>query len=135
MHMAEVDCPDCVQLDASRQARTELHDGHAIPAADDVTVPVLVELVERLERAVAEAREVLEQLGAVAVKQDVMTPGEVAEYFGITPKTLRSWVKDERLRCIDLPSGHRRYLRAEVESYFESFSIPTLRHGAKDDDD
>ncbi len=32
---AEVTCPACLQLDADRKARAEVHDAHAIPAGDE----------------------------------------------------------------------------------------------------
>lgn len=117
MRIVEVDCPDCLQLDADRQARTELHDAHSIPA-DDAAVPVgeLVERIEWLEQVVAG---LVEQLDTAPVKQDLMTPGEVIDMFGITPKTLRKWVKDGLIAYIVLPSGHRRYLRAEIEAYMQ----------------
>jgi hypothetical protein len=116
MDMARVDCPGCLQLDADRHARTEIHDGHAIPEGDEPDlVPSLVERVEQLERVVAEMRE---QRGKAAAHDDVMMPSEVTEMLGISGKTLVKWVRDGLISPIELPSGHRRYLRTEIESYF-----------------
>ncbi len=35
MRIADVTCPACLQLDADRKARAEVHDTHAIPATDE----------------------------------------------------------------------------------------------------
>lgn len=46
---------------------------------------------------------------------DLMTPGEVCEALRISMSTLRVWAKSGRVQVITLPSGHRRYLRSEIE--------------------
>lgn len=47
---------------------------------------------------------------------DKMMPGEVAKLFGVTTKTVSAMTE---LNPIVLPSGHRRYLKAEVEALLE----------------
>ena len=42
-----------------------------------------------------------------------LMPGEAASILGVTTKTLTAMTK---LHPIILPSGHRRYLKAEVEA-------------------
>jgi hypothetical protein len=101
MRAADVDCPGCLQLEADRRAR-------AAEVAD------LVERVERLEATVTELRERPERASA----DDVMTPSEVTDLLGINPKTLVTWANKGMVTCIQLPSGHRRYLRSEIEAYF-----------------
>lgn len=46
-----------------------------------------------------------------------MMPGEAAEILGVTTKTL---AKMPGLNPIILPSGHRRYLRREVQALLPS---------------
>jgi predicted site-specific integrase-resolvase len=46
-----------------------------------------------------------------------MSPGDVQEMLGITRKTLNTWAKNGLIPFIPLPSGHRRYLRSEIEAY------------------
>lgn len=52
------------------------------------------------------------------VERDEMTPGQVADYLGIAPTTVRRWEKAGILKPYRrLPgSGYRRYRRADVEA-------------------
>jgi excisionase family DNA binding protein len=45
---------------------------------------------------------------------DLLTPGEVAELFGVDPKTVTKWATAGKLSCIRTVGGHRRYKTAEV---------------------
>jgi DNA-binding transcriptional MerR regulator len=48
---------------------------------------------------------------------DIMTPAEVAAFFRVDPKTVARWDNDGTLKAaFRTPSGHRRYVRAEVEA-------------------
>jgi excisionase family DNA binding protein len=40
--------------------------------------------------------------------------GQLAKLLGITPKRIREWEKQGKIRCVRLPSGHRRYPEEEV---------------------
>lgn len=40
--------------------------------------------------------------------------GQLAKLLGITPKRIRGWEKQGKIRCVRLPSGHRRYPEEEV---------------------
>jgi putative resolvase len=40
--------------------------------------------------------------------------GEVAKILGVTPKTIRVWEQQGKIRCERTPNGHRRYDRDEV---------------------
>lgn len=45
-----------------------------------------------------------------------LMPGEVARIFGVTTKTVAAM---DELNPIVLPSGHRRYLKSEVDALVE----------------
>jgi excisionase family DNA binding protein len=55
-------------------------------------------------------------------KSAIMTPYEVAVALRVDPKTITRWAKSGRLTSFKTPGGHRRYSRAEVESF------TTFRH-------
>lgn len=46
----------------------------------------------------------------------LMTTGEVAKLFRVTPTTVNRWVNAGRLSDRRTPGGHRRLLRSEVEA-------------------
>ena len=50
---------------------------------------------------------------------ELMMPGDVARLLRVDPKTVARWAKDRRLRCVTLPSGHRRFRRADVRAIME----------------
>lgn len=58
-------------------------------------------------------------------RQKLYAPGEVAEIFGVDPKTVTRWAKDGKIRCIRLPgkNGHRRYPADEVERLLQSDTV------------
>lgn len=41
--------------------------------------------------------------------------GDVARIFGVNPKTVTRWAKENRITSRTLPSGHRRFSESEVE--------------------
>lgn len=47
-----------------------------------------------------------------------MSPGQVAEMYGVDAKTASRWGTSGRLDCVRLAdgAGHRRFFRAEVEA-------------------
>jgi excisionase family DNA binding protein len=45
-----------------------------------------------------------------------MPTGEVAKLFDVDPRTITDWADKGYLACIRLPSGHRRFSRAQVEA-------------------
>ena len=49
-------------------------------------------------------------------QHQLMTPGEVADVFGVDPKTVARWAKAGRLTVQRTLGGHRRYLRSEIEA-------------------
>ena len=49
----------------------------------------------------------------------LMTPSEVAEYFGVDPKTVTRWARAGKLSAVRTLGGHRRYPRPEVHALRE----------------
>lgn len=44
----------------------------------------------------------------------LLTPGEVAQLFSVTPKTVARWATAGRLTAVRTLGGHRRYLATEA---------------------
>ena len=40
---------------------------------------------------------------------------DAAEILGVSDQTIRRWITKGYIKCITLPSGHRRFDRKEVE--------------------
>lgn len=51
-----------------------------------------------------------------------MMPQEVAEMFGVSPKTVGRWANEGRIKVVVLPSGHRRFYRDDIERFFREHS-------------
>lgn len=49
-----------------------------------------------------------------AATDPLLTPGEVAAYFRVEPKTVSRWAAADKLPCVRTPGGHRRYRRSQV---------------------
>lgn len=49
----------------------------------------------------------------------LLTPGEVAELFGVDPATVTRWSNAGRLRARRTPGGHRRFRASEVQEMLE----------------
>ena len=47
---------------------------------------------------------------------DLLTPAEVAAFFGVDPKTVTRWANAGQLACIRTPGGHRRYFGPEIRA-------------------
>ena len=50
----------------------------------------------------------------------LLTPREVAELFGVDPKTVTRWAKAGKLTSIRTLGGHRRYRESEVRELLKS---------------
>ncbi len=48
-------------------------------------------------------------------QDDLLTPGQVADLFGVDPKTVTRWATAGKLDALRTLGGHRRYRRSEVE--------------------
>lgn len=49
-----------------------------------------------------------------AESEALLTPGEVAALFRVTPKTVTRWAEAGKLRAIRTLGGHRRFLARDV---------------------
>ena len=62
----------------------------------------------------------------IPVAETLLTPREVADLFGVDPKTVTRWAKAGKLTSIRTLGGHRRYRKSEVDdlraNYFKSNS-------------
>jgi len=47
----------------------------------------------------------------------LLTPSEVAEIFGVNPKTVSRWASLGRITAIRTLGGHRRYSEAEIQAF------------------
>lgn len=47
---------------------------------------------------------------------DLLTTGQVAAAFNVTPQTIRRWCESGELRAIRLPSGVWRVRRSDVDA-------------------
>jgi excisionase family DNA binding protein len=47
---------------------------------------------------------------------DLLTPREVAELFGVRTTTIARWAREGRLSPLRTPGGHRRYSRASLRA-------------------
>lgn len=54
------------------------------------------------------------EVRALAAQGPWMSPGEVAALLRVTPYTVTRWADRGKLTCDVMPSGRRRYLRADV---------------------
>lgn len=46
----------------------------------------------------------------------LVKPAEAAAILGVGTNTLASWASLGKIRCVLLPSGHRRYYAEEIHS-------------------
>jgi excisionase family DNA binding protein len=51
----------------------------------------------------------------------LLTPREVADLFGVDPKTVTRWAKAGKLTSIRTLGGHRRYRKSEVEELRQNY--------------
>jgi excisionase family DNA binding protein len=51
----------------------------------------------------------------------LLTPREVADLFGVDPKTVTRWAKAGKLTSIRTLGGHRRYRKSEVDDLRQNY--------------
>ncbi|MFC7766596.1 helix-turn-helix domain-containing protein [Leucobacter soli] len=52
-----------------------------------------------------------------------IAPREAAALLGISTRTVARWADTGKLHPVTLPSGHRRYRRAEVEALVKPVEV------------
>ncbi|MEU1879609.1 BldC family transcriptional regulator [Streptosporangium sp. NPDC020072] len=52
----------------------------------------------------------------------LLTPGEVAQIFGVDPKTVNRWALTGRIPSVRTPSGHRRYRETDIRTILNAVS-------------
>jgi DNA-binding transcriptional MerR regulator len=62
---------------------------------------------------------------------EYITPGEASRLAFVTPRTLTRLAKRGSVRAKELPSGHRRYLRSDVEALLTPTSASEQRSEAR----
>ncbi len=60
---------------------------------------------------------------------DWLTLGQAAKYLGVAQSTIRKWSDQGRVPAFYTPGGHRRYKRADLDSFLER-SGPSAAAGA-----
>ncbi|NEX21901.1 response regulator [Thiorhodococcus mannitoliphagus] len=58
------------------------------------------------------------------VKQDLLTPSQVAQFLGVSPVTVRIWARQGKLPAQTTPGGHRRFDAREIRDF-------ARRHGMR----
>ncbi len=53
--------------------------------------------------------------------ETLLTPREVADIFGVDPKTVTRWAKAGKLTSIRTLGGHRRYRKSEVDDLRDNY--------------
>lgn len=54
-----------------------------------------------------------------AAGERLMTPGEVAELFRVSPKTVARWASAGKITAVRTLGGHRRYREAEAQALLQ----------------
>lgn len=55
---------------------------------------------------------------------DLLTPREMAEIFGVRTTTIARWAREGKLKPLRTPGGHRRYSRAGVRELLAADTEP-----------
>src|SRR5438046_7900335 len=56
---------------------------------------------------------------ALGSDPDWLTLGQAAKYLGVAQSTIRKWSDNGRVPAFYTPGGHRRYRRADLETFLE----------------
>jgi len=51
----------------------------------------------------------------MTLMEELLTIQEVADIFKVSKHTLRQWDKQNKLKPLKTPGGHRRYLKSHIE--------------------
>lgn len=55
---------------------------------------------------------------------DVFSTHSAARFCRVTPMTIIRWIEEDRIRAYKTPGGHRRIMRADLESFCRESGIP-----------
>lgn len=61
---------------------------------------------------------------ALPEPEQMLTPREVADLFGVDPKTVSRWSNAGKIEVVRTPGGHRRFRRSEVDRFLTPASAP-----------
>ncbi|MGC5615120.1 BldC family transcriptional regulator [Georgenia sp. Z1491] len=59
--------------------------------------------------------------------KDLLTPGEVAGYFRVDPKTVTRWANAGKIDAVRTLGGHRRFRRDQVAQLMRESGIDPAR--------
>lgn len=62
-----------------------------------------------------------EAMNSMPGAEILLTPREVADLFGVDPKTVTRWAKAGKLTSIRTLGGHRRYRKSEVDELRQNY--------------
>ncbi len=57
----------------------------------------------------------MQEAPAGSEPDELLTPRDVAELFGVDTSTIKRWAQQGQLRAVETPGGHRRYRRKDIE--------------------
>lgn len=60
--------------------------------------------------------------GAHEQDDELLTATEVAELFGVTPRTVTRWANEGKLTALRTEGGHRRYRPSEVHELHDQIT-------------
>lgn len=50
---------------------------------------------------------------------ELLTPGQVADIFKVTPKTVTRWAQRGKIESVSTPGGHKRFRQSEVDRFLK----------------
>lgn len=58
--------------------------------------------------------------------EELLMPAEVAEMFGVDPRTVTKWAREGKLPHARTPGGHRRYFKKDILPFLDGHEPQTL---------
>lgn len=55
-------------------------------------------------------------------RDKLLRPSEVAEIFGVDPKTVQRWAKEGKISSVKTPGGHRRFFWSHIRQIIKENS-------------
>lgn len=89
-----------------------------------------------LDRLIStDSAEVGEDGRSANADDQLLTPREVADLFGVRTTTVARWARDGKLQPIFTPGGHRRYWRADAQALLDESELSSVEDREKQADD